>query len=57
MHPRLLTIPHWRPWEESQAILGLEAMYLVTGEQGARDVAIRSLRIRENPKEGPRRRL
>ena len=38
--PRVLMITHWTPWEDSLAIPGLEACYLVTGELAARQIAI-----------------
>ncbi len=42
--PRLLMRDHWRPWEEAQAVLGLEACYRVTGEGAARAVAVMAAR-------------
>ena len=42
--PRQLMVDHWRPWEESLAVLGLEAAYKVTGEQIAHDVAVAAAR-------------
>lgn len=40
--PDIRTLPNysnWRPWEESMAIVGLEALYRITGEPLARKVA------------------
>ncbi|MEM7205190.1 MAG: hypothetical protein AAF628_33355 [Planctomycetota bacterium] len=38
--PRQLNRTHWRPWEEAQAVLGLEAAYRITGERDAHAVAV-----------------
>lgn len=39
---RVLNVTHWRPWEESLAILGLEACYQATGEMAAHQLAYRA---------------
>ncbi|MEM7202509.1 MAG: hypothetical protein AAF628_19715 [Planctomycetota bacterium] len=42
--PRLLMRFHWRPWEEAQAVLGLEASFRITGERAAHLVAVMATR-------------
>lgn len=37
--PRLLPVSNWRPWEESLAVIGLEACYRVTKNPRARQLA------------------